>query len=81
MEPRRTKLAANAATRERETATLRCRPHTYARFKAAAAAAGQPFSRWAVDRLLSACDGRDGPDMRELSLLFTVGRHLTRGDG
>jgi hypothetical protein len=80
MEPRRPKRTTKAPTRERETATIRCRPHTYGRFKAAAAAAGLPFSKWAVNKLLAACDGRDGLDPEELRVLFTFGRHLTRAD-
>ena len=75
------KRATKASTRKRETGTIRCRPHTYARFKAAAADAGLPFSKWAVNKLLAACDGREGLDPAELRTLFTVGRHLTRADG
>jgi hypothetical protein len=81
MEPRRAKRTAKTPTRKRDTGTIRCRPYTYARFKTAAAAEGLPFSKWAVTKLLAACDGREDPSMEELRLLFTVGRHLTRGDG
>ena len=81
MEPRRAKRTANAPPRQRDTGTIRCRPHTYSRFKAAAAAAGLPFSKWAVTKLLAVCDGREDPSMEELRVLFTYGRHLTRGDG
>lgn len=81
MEPRRAKHTAKAPNRERETATIRCRPRTYARFKAAAAAAGLPFSKWAVHKLVAACDGREEASIEELRTLFTVSRHLTRGDG
>ena len=79
METGRTRRTAKAPNRERKTLTVRCRPHTHARFMAAAGGRGHA-NEWAVKILLAAVDGRVETSIEELRTLFTYGRHLTRGD-